>query len=440
MSHCVTKILLIEDDREDVDLIEEYLERSPQFPMTLKNITTLTEGISTLKSSQIDLVLTDLTLPDQQGLNTFRLLHDQFPTIPVIILSGLDDEDLAVAAMQEGAQDYLVKGHFNSHLLIRSIRYALERQQLVLDLDRRVEQRTAELQKANQDLQAKDVELREALLTEKKLNQLKSQIITTISHEYRTPLAVISSSSGLLRQYRHRLDEQGQMKHLERIQRAVEHMTSLIGDVMFISQAECEKIQFNPQPVDLTAFVEDIIDEFNVDLSCQCCLKLTSQRPPRSRTQGSFQKPGPPSLPAQQAFWVDQKLLRQILTNLITNAIKYSPDGGTVSVSLLCEAEQMICKVADEGIGIPPEDQPYLFESFHRASNVDTIPGTGLGLAIVKKGVELHRGQITLESQVGKGTTFIVRLPNHAPTAMAEVSSPQSAVRTLTGFPATCLS
>ena len=396
MSNSVTRILLVEDDIEDIDLIKEYLERSRQFLFSLETAQTVAASLKRLQRGKIDLVLTDLTLPDEQGLETFRAIKEQFPHIPVIILSGLDYEEMSIAAMQEGAQDYLVKGYFDSHLLIRAIRYALERQQLFLDLDRRVEQRTAQLKKANEELQAKDSELRNALMAEKRLNQLKSQIITTVSHEYRTPLAVISSSAGLLHQYRQRLDEQKQLKHLKRIQQSVQHMNTLISDVMFISQAELEKVKFDAQPLNILAFFDEIADEFRLTLNDNCSIELT--------TDGEWGQ-----------FWADAKLLRQILTNLLSNAIKYSPSGGTISVILAREDNDLVFQICDEGIGIPAEDQPYLFESFNRATNVGTIPGTGLGLSIVKKAVEQHKGQITVESQIGAGTSFTVRLPNYSP-------------------------
>lgn len=402
MSNSVAQILLVEDDIEDVDLIKEYLAKSRQFIFSLKTAQSVADSLKRLYQENIDLVLTDLSLPDQQGLKSFRTIKEQFPHIPVIILSGLDHEEMSIAAMQEGAQDYLVKGYFDSYSLIRAIRYALERQQLVSDLDRRVEQRTAQLKKANEELQAKDRKLRKALQGEKRLNQLKSQIITTISHEYRTPLAVISSSCGLLHQYRHKLDEQKQLKHLKRIQQSVQHMNTLISDVMFISQAELEKVKFNPQPLDLLVFLDEIADEFRLTLDENCSLQLMAD--------GKW-----------EPFWADAKLLRQILTNLLSNAIKYSPNGGTISVIVTRKDQNLVLTIGDEGIGIPAEDQPYLFESFNRATNVETIPGTGLGLSIVKKAVELHGGYITVDSQVDAGTTFTVHLPNNLPPPQEQI-------------------
>ncbi len=392
MSSSITKLLLIEDDIEDVDLIEEYLERAQQFPVTLENVENLEAGLERISQGGIDLILTDLSLPDEQGLQTFRTLHASFPQIPTIILSGMDNEEIAVAAMQEGAQDYLVKGHFKSHLLTRAIRYALQRQQIFLELDQRVEQRTAQLQKAVEELQAKDAQLQEALTAERKLSELKSRIISTISHEYRTPLTVINSAAELLQVYRHKLTEEKQSKYFRRIQKAVQNLTALVNDVLFINQAEFEKLKFSPQAVDLVAFSREIVEEMQPNSSTSSPIEFIHQ--------GDCQD-----------FYADTKLLGQLITNLLSNAIKYSPEGGLVSLQIIGEPTQVTFKVTDQGIGIPSEDQVNLFSSFHRASNVGTIQGTGLGLSIAQKCVELHKGEIKVESEVGVGTTFTVHLP-----------------------------
>ena len=403
MSSSITKLLLIEDDIEDVDLICEYLESAQQFPVTLENVDTLEAGLERISQGGIDLILTDLSLPDEQGLQTFRTLHNSFPQIPTIILSGLDNEEIAVAAMQEGAQDYLVKGHFKSHLLTRAIRYALQRQQIFLELDQRVEQRTAELQKAVKELQAKDAQLQEALTAERKLSELKSRIISTISHEYRTPLTVINSAAELLQVYRHKLDEEKQSKYFRRIQKAVQNLTALVNDVLFINQAEFEKLKFNPQALDLITFTREIVEEMQPNSNNSAHIEFVCQ--------GNCED-----------FYADTKLLGQLITNLLSNAIKYSPDGGLVTLQLTGETNEVIFRVTDKGIGIPDEDKVNLFSSFHRASNVGTTQGTGLGLSIAKKCVELHEGEIVVESEVGVGTTFIVSLPKRGKVCSMGIS------------------
>lgn len=387
-----TRVLLIEDDSQDVDLIQGYLKKSQHFEITLENVDSLSVGLSRLGEGEFDLVLSDLSLPDEHGLDTFRQLYAQFPNIPIIILSGLDDEEVAVTALSLGAQDYLIKGLFNSRQLTRAIRYAFERHQLRVALkqqtellEQRVLERTAELQQAKEALAV-------ALEQEKELSELKSRIITTISHEYRTPLTAIASSAELLEYYRHKWDEAKQLKHFGRIQSCVKHMTALVNDVLFLNQAEFEKLSCRPTPLNLAAFFQELIDERQASISNKHRLIFTH-------------------IGEEEQFLGDAKLLRQILTNLLDNAIKYSPDGGIVSLELMLEETQVIFSCLDEGIGIPFAEHQNLFQSFSRASNVGTIGGTGLGLSIVKKCVDLHEGQIAVESVEGKGAKFTITLP-----------------------------
>lgn len=231
-----------------------------------------------------------------------------------------------------------------------------------------------------------------ALEKEKQLNALKSQIITTVSHEYRTPLTSILAAASTLKQNCSRLDESKQHKILKIIEEKARHMARLVDDLLAVNQFELSKTKFKPLPLDLIQFFSDLVEE--------------QQEIASDRHELIFQIAG-----NTKGFWGDRGLLRQIFVNLMSNAIKYSPDGGNVEVHLIGEDSQVIFHVQDEGIGIPIEDQVNLFQSFSRGSNVDTISGTGLGLAIAKACVELHGGNITLESQVGRGTKVTISLP-----------------------------
>lgn len=393
MSTPPTRILLIEDDLNDADLLCELLELVPQFNFQVSHSSFLSKAFQHLSQEIFDVVLLDLSLPDSHGLVTVKSVYTQMPTVPIIVLSGLEDESVAIEAVQEGAQDYLVKGKFDGDSLVRAIRYAIERTK-VLQL---LYQREQQLQQANEQLlQLKD-DLRQALEQEKELNNLKSRIITTVSHEYRTPLMTIASSAGLLESYRHKLTESKQIVHFQRIQTAVQYLTTLVEDVLFLNKVESEKNSFKPTVLDLLPFFHEVIAELQSIAGDQHNVIFT----PLYKCAGSTGKPAR----------LDAKLLRQMLTNLVSNAIKYSPAGSTVQVRLTCEDNKIIFSCSDQGIGIPAKDQPYLFKSFSRASNVGTIPGTGLGLSIVKKCVDLHKGQITVESEVGIGTTFTITLP-----------------------------
>lgn len=231
------------------------------------------------------------------------------------------------------------------------------------------------------------------LKKEKEVSELKSRFISMTSHEFRTPLCTILSSTDLLETYGKKWSEDKKTEHFHRIQSAVERMTQLLDDVLLIGKAEAGKLEFQPAPMNLDKFCTDLVEELQ-------------QGESSSRHTINFVKRGQCT-----TTYMDEKLLRQILSNLLSNAIKYSPPGSTIYFEVNCEEKEAIFLVKDSGIGIPKEDQERLFESFHRAKNVGTIPGTGLGLAIVKKSVDLHGGEITVDSSVGVGTTFRVRLP-----------------------------
>jgi PAS domain S-box-containing protein len=270
-------------------------------------------------------------------------------------------------------------------------------------------------------------EIYKALQGERELGELKSRFISMTSHEFRTPLTAILSSAQLLDRYRHKLSEEKQLTHLHRIQTAVGNMTQMLNDILLIGKAEAGRLEFNPAPIDLVEFCRSLVEEVQLAAGNQqanCASPLTHQASQTQQRFGiAFTHSGyctltPPSTSQPEIErsndslpLLDEKLLRHILGNLLSNAIKYSPSGTTVRFDLACADGNVVFQIQDFGIGIPPEDQPRLFESFHRAKNVGTIQGTGLGLAIVKQCVDLHGGKIIFTSEVGKGTTFTVTLP-----------------------------
>ncbi|WP_317105380.1 sensor histidine kinase [Chroococcidiopsis sp. SAG 2025] len=230
-----------------------------------------------------------------------------------------------------------------------------------------------------------------ALQQEKHLNEMKSKFISIASHEFRTPLTTILSSTELVRDYGYKWTEERKNQHFQRIATSVKHMTGLLNDVLLIGKAEARKIEFNPHSIDVVSFCQELIEEIEITAKNHKVLFHCKRQYIHA--------------------CMDEKLLRHIFTNLLSNAIKYSPKGGTVNFKLIFQLEHLIFQVQDQGIGIPQTELSQLFETFHRASNVGTIPGTGLGLAIVKKSVEAHQGTITVASEIGIGTTFQVTLP-----------------------------
>ncbi|WP_242041287.1 PAS domain-containing sensor histidine kinase [Leptolyngbya sp. FACHB-261] len=227
---------------------------------------------------------------------------------------------------------------------------------------------------------------------ERELSKLKSDFVTMTSHEFRTPLSIILCSAELLEHYSHKWTEQRKLEHFHRIQAVVKYITQLLDGVLVIGQAEAGKLEFKPVSIDLVKFCRSLVEEVQLSIAIKHKLTFTSQ------------------IQTMKAL-VDEKLLRHILSNLLSNSVKYSAEGSEVKLELTYDNSSAVFEIRDSGIGIPLVDQKRLFESFHRASNVGTISGTGLGLAIVKRSVDLHGGQITFNSKVGVGTKFTVMIP-----------------------------
>jgi PAS domain S-box-containing protein len=237
-------------------------------------------------------------------------------------------------------------------------------------------------------------EILKALQREQELSEAKSRFIAMTSHDLRTPLTTIQSSVDLLKHRSEKLSPERQLLHLDRISSATEQMTSMVQDVLLLSEAEAGNLQFNPALVDLAQLCRSVVADLEVAHKNQHIVEFAVSDEYGTRD-----------------LLLDSKLVRYILINLLTNAFKYSRQGSTIQLHLICHPESVVLRIQDQGIGIPAQDIPRLFESFYRASNAGMVEGTGLGLAIVKQCVDLHGGKITVDSAVGKGATFTVTLP-----------------------------
>ena len=235
--------------------------------------------------------------------------------------------------------------------------------------------------------------LQQSLEREKELNNLKSRFVSMASHEFRTPLATILALNESLSFYRLKMTDEQIQQRLVKIGDQVHYLTSITEDVLQLGKLQTRRIEFTPVPINLDLLCQSILDEFRGHPDITHQFVYTCSDPIRLVT-------------------LDNKLMRQILNNLVSNATKYSPPTKPVSVSLDYTDGQLILKVSDEGMGIPDADLVHLFEPFHRAGNVHAIRGTGLGLTITKESVEMHHGTITVESQLGIGTTFTVSIPS----------------------------
>jgi PAS domain S-box-containing protein len=235
-------------------------------------------------------------------------------------------------------------------------------------------------------------ELLRTLEREKELSRLKSNFVSMVSHEFRTPLGIIQSSAELLRDFFPKMQTVERDEQLGSITRNTRRMAGLMEEVLVLSRLEAGKLDYRPAELDLTLFCRRVVDEVLSATNRRCPIELSAEAPL------------PPAL-------ADDRLLGHVFTNLLSNAAKYSEPGTPVRFRVFRENAFAVCVIQDEGIGIPPEDQQRLFTAFHRGSNVGSRPGTGLGLLVVKRCVDLHQGQLHLASQLGQGTTVTVRLP-----------------------------
>ncbi|BAY11321.1 ATP-binding response regulator [Calothrix sp. NIES-2098] len=393
MEKTTIHILLVEDSPTDAMLLRQILSRANPGEWQMTHVERLSEAIDisrentrktpddfqseSFRQHQFDVVLLDLYLPDSMGLDTVKEYRTAVPDIPVVVLTGLDDEDLALQAMTEGAQDYLVKDQITIQRLLRSIRHAIERGEILNKL-RESEERT-----------------RQALAKEQELNELKSNFVAMVSHEFRTPMTTIRTAIEMLQYNNDQLTDERRAKYFSRIQKAINQTIELLDEILFLSRTEASKQELYPQLLNLENFCSELTESFQLSAGSQHNIIFTFQG---ERPEAEM----------------DEELLNCIFTNLLSNAIKYSPPQSNVLFELTCQDNIATFKIHDRGRGIPLKDQSHLFQTFYRASNVRTIKGTGLGLAIVKKCVDLHGGQIQIESKQDIGTTVTVKLPLHS--------------------------
>ena len=382
MSGNSVKILLIEDNLAEAILLQEFLKVAEQKQFSLIHVKRLQEALKEIDRDYFDLVLLDLGLPDSQGLESLQPLMELAPSLPIVVLTNTNDDKLAIEAVRRGAQDYLFKEQIKPEILVRSLCYAIERKQA-----------QEKLRQENEALETEIDRQTVEMLKAKEVDRLRSEFLAMLSHDFRNPMNAILLSSGLLLKSENILSKEKKLAHFQLIRSAIKRMDRMLEEFILIGRANSGKLECQLAPLDLILFCRSLVEEFkwsndesNINITFTCSGEL-------------------------RGVLCDRDLLRHILANLLANAIKYSPEGATIYFGASEQEKSVSFRVRDRGIGIPFEDQKQLFEPFYRASNVDTIAGSGLGLAIVKKCVELHSGEISVESQVGVGTTFTVALP-----------------------------
>ncbi len=359
------------------------------------------------KANQIlpDIILLDIRMPDINGYEVCRILKANLPTqdIPIIFISSVEEVSEKVEAFSVGGVDYISKPFQLIEVLAR-----IETHLRLCSLQKK-------LQEQNEQLQLSALVLSRSLKQERELSQMKSDFISVVSHEFRTPLTTIQSASELLEHYHWTKEEQ--VDQLHQIQSEVKHMTALMEDVLFLSRANANKSKISLTEFDLLSFCRQLLGQiqkvFGQDYILHSSLHIAANL--NISIENLHLQNDLPILKVK----MDEKLLRQILTNLITNAIKYSPQNNStdslqksnINFQLTVDDQNATFIITDYGIGIPEEDLSHLFSAFHRGKNVGILPGTGLGLSIVKNCVDIHHGTISVKSEVNIGTEFTVVLP-----------------------------
>lgn len=380
MSPSPIQILLIEDNPGDARLIKEYLGEVTSSTFDLDTVDNLSDGLKHLDGK--DAILLDLALPDSAGLDTFKKIHSHAPGLPIIVLTGTDDDALALKAVQEGAQDYLVKGQVSSQLLSHSIRYAIERKRIGEELEalyKQIHQHSVELEHTV----AERTKLLEAA------NKELESFSYSVSHDLRTPLRAIDNFSRIL------LEEHSEnllpdaKRYLQMVRSSAQQMSNLIDELLAFSRLGRKPL--NRQSVMPTEIVTKVLEELQDEQAGRKIDIVIG------------------NLPACEA---DPTLLRQVFVNLISNALKFTrkKEDAHIEIGSLQGSQQrdseVVYYVKDNGAGFDMQYAHKLFGVFQRLHSVDEYEGTGVGLANVQRIVHRHGGRIWAEGEVDKGATF----------------------------------
>ncbi|PYX49360.1 MAG: hypothetical protein DMG79_08945 [Acidobacteria bacterium] len=369
MNDQAAHVLLIEDNPGDVDLVRLRLVES-QPGVRVDCVHRLSDGLASLARETPLLVLLDLNLPDSRGTETFRKVMEKAPNVPVVVLSGQDDEAMAMKAVHHGVQDYLIKGDFSSARLERAMRYAVERQSLLRSLE----------------------------MARKQQLEFKNQFLSHVSHELRTPLTCIHQYVTLLLDGLAGPLAPEQADHLKTVLKSVNQLHAMIRDLLEATRAEGGKLRVEPRCIAIGKLIEQAV----------AMMKPTADAKKVGLEIGLDQR-----IPL---LYADPDRILEVLINLIDNAIKFTPADGAVTVkACMQETDPAVAyvSVCDTGRGISPEARALIFDRLYQdPDSVDNNrSGLGLGLFICRELIRLHQGNITVASEVGQGSTFTFSVP-----------------------------
>ncbi len=364
----VVRALIIEDNPADVHLIRRMLQRAAPGKFELLQAESLRAGVQQLAAGEFDIVLLDLGLPDTTGLASAGEIVRQYPQVPVVVLTGLDDMDTALQAVRLGVQDYWVKTELEGKFLLRTVRYAIERHRLLRALDETRQQQT----------------------------RLKEQFLSHVSHELRSPLTSVHQFASIL------LDGLGgplnreQKAYVNVVLRNATQLRAMIEDLLDVTRAETGKLRLDRGGVDLAA----------------CIRNSVADARPAAAAKGLTVSVEVPRLPL---VYVDPHRVGQVLANLLGNAVKFTSRGGKIAIraARVAESESVRVDVSDTGCGIEPETLPRVFDRLYQGGEgtESARKGLGLGLYICRELVKCQDGRIWAEGELGKGTTVSFTVP-----------------------------
>jgi signal transduction histidine kinase len=368
------QVLLVEDNAGDARLLREMFSKEAAGSFALTHLTRMSEAEKHLARGGVDIVLLDMGLPDGHGLETLRRARAAAPDVVMIVLTGLEDEALAAVAIKEGAQDYLIKGQIENRALPRALRHAMDRHRMQAETD---------AMRAHQ-------------------LQLKDEFLSHVSHELRSPLTSIYSFTSIISDGLAGETNPQQNEYLQIILRNVRQLQSMIEDLLEVTQAQAGKLKIELQSVSLDDAVEYAVATLR-GAAKEKEIALTY------RASGE--------LPLAYA---DAMRIRQVLTILMDNAVKYTPDGGMVNVQAgVCPQDPgfLQVEISDSGCGIKPDAIAHIFEHLYQVSDPAIATGRagrrglGLGLHIAKELVTRQGGEIWVTSEPLQGSHFIFTIP-----------------------------
>ncbi|MBM4143271.1 MAG: response regulator [Lentisphaerae bacterium] len=408
-------VLLVEDDEQDIAITRRLLGDGALSAFTLRCAGTLAAALSELDKGDVDLVILDLGLPDAEGWQPLLTINARAPAVPVVLLTGLNDESLGLESVKRGAQDYLAKGAVNRPQLIRAVRYAIERKRAeeALKLYRNrlaelVKRRTSQLRKTNEDLQREVAErrqaeslMRDAVARLEAHDHAKTQFVSNVSHELRTPLSSMSYAvENLLKGVVGEIPPRARA-YLEMISEDCQRLIDTVSDILDVSRIEARRLALCRADLPVARFLEQTVEALRIQAEKQRLrLKILVNEP---------------------AGFVncDPHKMERVILNVVHNAIKFTPEGGTIEVELRRAAdppETFVVDVTDDGVGIGAEHIPRVTERYYRVG--EHVSGSGLGLALSKDILEMHGGRIAIASPPpgrARGTRVSLFLPAAPP-------------------------